>query len=579
MSSALPWHLVPYGKQMYKLLEGLVETKQFNLYYMGLYNTSLDNKIYTYKEIINCKNDAMFFNEELTDKQHTILQETKFLGHSFFTQEHILISNINILIKKYDISCFIVLMDLTRIITDTFFSCKSFAWYPNHFNPINEFNKNKLQAFSHIVSLSPSDTELLKHAMHNKEVVFIPHIIELNYMFKGKQFLREKYNVPKDAFVVLINAGNYDYQNRKSFDTSIFAFEKLVEKIPNSFLYIRTFNISNITDTRYKNTKDFMDLRHIMKYVNISSDQYIIEEKIRIYDEILEIMEMSDVLLQGSKSEGFGVPVLEAQVLGVPVVTNKFGAMGDYTFYGISVPSLQKSYDNVGKGIWSIPNVDGLAQALEDIYNKNFPNNAEYARNKINEMMSSKTVLSKFINIISNNLDANNLDITNSNNIQFSIDVPNTNNQYTIINYNNLDNNFNIDYKNVYLPFIEKSIDKKIKDTIYPVDIIGQFVLFIDNNVTIQPNFIITNDMLSNDIILLATQFKTEIYPTKQRLELGDIQPDKIYYLMNANIFKIFIEQDNHYIENKYLRSSILLQNIQSTKDIKLCDNIYLFSE
>jgi len=511
-------------------------------------------------------------------------------------------------------------MDLTRIITDTFFSCKSFAWYPNHFNPINEFNKNKLKAFSHIVSLSPSDTELLKDTMHNKEIVFILHIIELNYMFKGKQFLREKYNVPKDAFVVLINAGNYDYQNRKSFDTSIFAFEKLVEKIPNSFLYIRTFNISNITDTKYKNTKDFMDIRDIMKYVNISSDQYIIEEKIRIYNEILEIMEMSDVLLQGSKSEGFGVPVLEAQVLGVPVVTNKFGAMGDYTFYGISVPPLQKSYDNVGKGIWSIPNVDGLAQALEDIYNKNFPNNAEYARNKINEMMSSKTVLSKFINIINNpninnpninnsninnsninnpdinnsninnsninnpdinNLDINNLDINNldviNNNIQFSIDLPNTTNQYTIIEYNTQNNNFNIDYKNLYLPFIEKSIDKKVKDIIYPADIIGPFVLFIDNNVNIQPNFIITNDMYSSNIILLTTQFKTDIYPTKQKLESRDIQYDNIYYLMNANIFKVFLEQNNLYIENKYLRSALLLHNIQSTKDIKLCDIIYLY--
>ena len=32
------------------------------------------------------------------------------------------------------------------------------------------------------------------------------------------------------------------------------------------------------------------------------------------------------------------MPVLEAQLLGTPAITTRFGAMADFTLYGVSVP-------------------------------------------------------------------------------------------------------------------------------------------------------------------------------------------------------------------------------------------------
>ena len=57
------------------------------------------------------------------------------------------------------------------------------------------------------------------------------------------------------------------------------------------------------------------------------------------------------VLLQPSKTEGFGMPVLEAQLLGTPVVTTRFGAMADFTMHGIAVEPLQPHY--LGGAAWS----------------------------------------------------------------------------------------------------------------------------------------------------------------------------------------------------------------------------------
>ena len=56
---------------------------------------------------------------------------------------------------------------------------------------------------------------------------------------------------------------------------------------------------------------------------------------LRSYDDSLRLMAVADVLLQPSKVEGFGMPVLEAQLLGTPVVTTAWGAMADYTRCGV----------------------------------------------------------------------------------------------------------------------------------------------------------------------------------------------------------------------------------------------------
>ena len=85
-------------------------------------------------------------------------------------------------------------------------------------------------------------------------------------------------------------------------------------------------------------------------------------------EEALELARMADVLLQPSKTEGFGMPVLEAQMLGVPAITTAFAAMADYTMYGYSVPSVQPAFYSEG---WvATPSLDGVADALKEVATK-----------------------------------------------------------------------------------------------------------------------------------------------------------------------------------------------------------------
>ena len=149
----------------------------------------------------------------------------------------------------------------------------------------------------------------------------IPHIIEIetDNITLTKSDIRKKYNISQEKFVVLINCGNYDFQNRKSLDTSIFAFEEFNKKYPNSLLYIHAFNVKKINNKNDLVPIDkILNIEDLISYTNISNESIIVNENILEYNEILELFKMSDVLLQCSKSEGFGIPILEAQLMGIP---------------------------------------------------------------------------------------------------------------------------------------------------------------------------------------------------------------------------------------------------------------------
>ena len=82
--------------------------------------------------------------------------------------------------------------------------------------------------------------------------------------------------------------------------------------------------------------------------------------------EVTELYRLADVLLQPSRSEGFGLPIIEAQRLGTPVISVRNGAMGDFTRYGIAVPPIDQPFFHV-RGFTSLPSLNGTVDALHAV--------------------------------------------------------------------------------------------------------------------------------------------------------------------------------------------------------------------
>ncbi len=75
-----------------------------------------------------------------------------------------------------------------------------------------------------------------------------------------------------------------------------------------------------------------------------------------------------DVLLSASASEGFGLPIIEAQACGTPVVTTNWTAMGELTHWGLAVDPLDMQWVPSLRSWWAWPDVQRTTMALQALY-------------------------------------------------------------------------------------------------------------------------------------------------------------------------------------------------------------------
>jgi glycosyltransferase involved in cell wall biosynthesis len=82
---------------------------------------------------------------------------------------------------------------------------------------------------------------------------------------------------------------------------------------------------------------------------------------------MVELYNCFDVLLLASRGEGFGIPLIEAQACGVPVITTNFSTGPELVGPGWLVEPQSKYYDEQ-YSYQVIPSVDDIVRSLEEAY-------------------------------------------------------------------------------------------------------------------------------------------------------------------------------------------------------------------
>ena len=218
------------------------------------------------------------------------------------------------------------------------------------------------------IVMSPHGQRQLERA--GVDCVYIPHGVDTKVMKPTDTVFgiptREYLDVPEDAFLVSMVAANKanGLVHRKAFAEQLMAFAMFRETHPDAYLYLHSEPSSVFGG---------FNLPNLLKAVGLS------DEFVRVlnsdvnrtgYPEefLAGVMSASDVGLQATYGEGFGVPVLEFQAAGTRVITSNWAATQDLAGEDSFLVDGQPFWDEPQQSFYQIPNIGSIVNALKLAY-------------------------------------------------------------------------------------------------------------------------------------------------------------------------------------------------------------------
>lgn len=214
-------------------------------------------------------------------------------------------------------------------------------------------------------------TELEKLGIRS---IYVPHGIESVYQptefvkdNAGKQISGRKImGFEDDRFVVMMTAANKGvHPPRKAFAENFMAFSMFAQRHPDAVLYMHSEASPSMGG---------LDLNLLAEMCGIAPDRikwadpYLYRMGLPLHA-MAALYSAADVLLAASMGEGFGIPVVEAQACGTPVIVSNFTAQPELVGDGWLVDG-QPFWDPAQKSWFLTPSVPSILNALEESYRR-----------------------------------------------------------------------------------------------------------------------------------------------------------------------------------------------------------------
>jgi glycosyltransferase involved in cell wall biosynthesis len=197
---------------------------------------------------------------------------------------------------------------------------------------------------------------------------YIPHGIEpgvfrvMEDVDAVRRFRAQSFGSPEHLTVMV--AANKGFPDRKAFQVQMRAWADFARDKPGAKLYIHT------EPTPMYGGIDFAALTRALgiEKRTLFPDRYQYFKGLPAA-QLAAIYNCADVLLGASMSEGFGIPLIEAQACGVPVVTTDFSAMPELVRWGEAVKPADRVWTPMNA--WQAwPDAKGITAALNNLYDE-----------------------------------------------------------------------------------------------------------------------------------------------------------------------------------------------------------------
>jgi glycosyltransferase involved in cell wall biosynthesis len=157
----------------------------------------------------------------------------------------------------------------------------------------------------------------------------------------------KKYNLSGIAYVLFVGT----LLKHKNIPTLIEAFELAKEKNPALKLVL-----IGAPDN------DFNNIEQIIRTRNIANDVFLLNYV--THEEKLVLLRKATVFCLISSYEGFGIPILEAQAAGVPVIANNISSLPEIGGEGVFLVNPDNLKEETAQGIIQLTNDNGLRDKL-----------------------------------------------------------------------------------------------------------------------------------------------------------------------------------------------------------------------
>lgn len=204
--------------------------------------------------------------------------------------------------------------------------------------------------------------------MHNAglDCYYAPHMINTDiHKPQSKRQARQFIGLPQDAFVVGMVAANKGNPSRKCFQQQLEAFKVLHTNHPDTWLHLHT--------AKGEGGGEAVNLPELVDYLGLTDCTSFAEPYSYfkgIPDEgVATVYNAFDVLTSVSMGEGFGIPIVEAQANGVPVIVGDWTSMSELCFGGWKIDRADSDKLWTPLGAYQfVPRVGAIVEAMEAAY-------------------------------------------------------------------------------------------------------------------------------------------------------------------------------------------------------------------
>jgi glycosyltransferase involved in cell wall biosynthesis len=263
----------------------------------------------------------------------------------------------------------ITLYDVWVLNSKAFDSIPIASWTPIDHNPVPPGVLKWLQK-ENVTPLAMSKFGLEQINKSGLEGTYIPHSIDtkmFTYTDSIDGIPLDKYmGFGSDRFVVGMNAANKSsgILHRKAYGENFMAFAIFARKYPDAMLYVHADPTS----------QHGWNLMALAQMLGIPVDNLTFPDPLAYrygmpQSTLAGIYSSWDVMLATSYGEGFGIPTVEAQSIGVPVIVSNFAASPELVGDGWAVGG-QPLYDPAQHSFWHVPSVPEIVEALEQAYTR-----------------------------------------------------------------------------------------------------------------------------------------------------------------------------------------------------------------